>query len=155
MIWVTVLLALLFALAAIIYVILPLRRPATPLPDPQEDELATLVARKDATLRAIKETEFDYRTGKLNEEDFQRDDGRLRRQALALLQQIDKRAPDSGELDTEIEAAVAKLRKRTPRKPQPAASATGFCHECGQSIQPDDKFCSKCGTPVRQAVASP
>jgi len=47
---------------------------------------------------------------------------------------------------------------RPPRsRPRPAAaltmetteSATGFCTQCGKPLQPDDTFCSRCGTRVK------
>ncbi len=47
---------------------------------------------------------------------------------------------------------------RAPRpRPRPAAaltveetdSATGFCTQCGKLLQPDDAFCSRCGTRVK------
>jgi hypothetical protein len=47
---------------------------------------------------------------------------------------------------------------RAPRtRPRPAATltveatetATGFCTQCGKPLQPDDTFCSRCGTRVK------
>ncbi|MEZ4719835.1 MAG: zinc ribbon domain-containing protein [Caldilineaceae bacterium] len=122
-----------------------------------------MVARKESVLRAIKETEFDYHTGKLSEEDYARYDERLRRQAISLIQQIEKIAPEVDSLDSQLEAQIAQRRKvRTngtrlkqaaAPAPQPVTTGTQrprFCHECGAAITAADKFCSQCSTPVRQ-----
>lgn len=165
MLWLTIVLAFVIAAAALIYVIAPLRKPATPLPSEDDDHLADLMARKENVIVAIKETEFDYHTGKLSEEDYQRYDQRLRRQAVGLIQQIEKIAPDTDALNTQLEAEIARMRKvrtnGTGAKTAttvvvPAVDKARFCHECGATIVESDKFCSQCGTPVRQpsAVAS-
>lgn len=161
MIALTIGLALIVAVAAIAYVIAPLRKPGASIPDPREDELTELLARKESTLRAIKEAEFDFQTGKLSEEDFQRYDARLRRQAVVLMQQIDKYAPAGSQIDDDIEQEIASLRTQ---KPQPAPAPTAapatngagklpqrFCHECGAAVSAGDKFCRECGTPLRTA----
>jgi hypothetical protein len=49
-------------------------------------------------------------------------------------------------------------RKATPRRPQTperkqtaaGGSAVGFCHQCGQAIQPGDHFCRNCGATIKQ-----
>ena len=163
MLWLTIGIAVVIAAVALIYVVAPLRKPAMPLPSEDDDRLADLVARKESVLRAIKETEFDYHTGKLSEEDYARYDERLRRQAISLIQQIEKIAPEVDSLDSQLEAQIAQRRKvRTngtrPKQaaapaPQPVTTGTQrprFCHECGSAITAADKFCSQCGTPVRQ-----
>ena len=111
MLWLTIGIAVVIAALALIYVVAPLRKPATPLPSEDDDRLADLVARKESVLRAIKETEFDYHTGKLSEEDYARYDERLRRQAISLIQQIEKIAPEADSLDSQLEAQIAKMRK--------------------------------------------
>ena len=154
--WLTIVLAAVLSLAALLYVIEPLRRPARALPRADEDELTALIARKDSVLRAIKEVEFDRRTGKLSEEDFQRYDQRLRHQAVGLLQQLEKQSPAVNARDDELEEEIARLRKTsgTPRKVRPVASppaaAGRFCHECGTAAAASDRFCAKCGTQLRR-----
>ncbi len=155
----TVLIAGGISAIAIAYVVRPL---LTPGPAPvivEDDKLSDLIRRKDLTLRAIKDLEFDYHVGKVSEEDFQRVNQRLRHQAIVLIQQIDKLAPDSSAIDDQLEAAIAAMRKtQTPPpeavQPVPAAQpANGsrparFCTNCGQPLEPSHKFCANCGTPA-------
>jgi Tfp pilus assembly protein PilN len=161
MLWLTIGLGVLVALVAIAYVARPLFQTQRSLQSTDDDALGELMARKDAVLLNIKEVEFDHRTGKLNDEDFQRYNLRLRQQAVALLKQIEKLAPDIQDLDSELEAAIAAERtvKSVQTAPEtlssPAAAsavAPRFCHQCGEAIGLGDNFCAACGTKVRSAV---
>jgi type II secretory pathway component PulM len=53
-------------------------------------ELAELEARKDAKYREIRDAEADRAAGKLSDEDFQRLDRELRREAIEILKRIDR-----------------------------------------------------------------
>jgi hypothetical protein len=52
------------------------------------------------------------------------------------------------------------VRHRAPRSgaskrakaPPPSQTAGQFCHECGQPVSPDDRFCRSCGTAVKESV---
>jgi hypothetical protein len=80
----------LLAVACVAFVARPfLREPAPPddilaEPDPRRLELAE---ERDRSLAALKELEFDHRTGKLSDEDYRELVGPLRRRAAALLEE--------------------------------------------------------------------
>jgi hypothetical protein len=176
--WLTVILAALISLVAIYYAVAPLLENGRAAVLVDDDKLVELLGRKDATLQAIKDLEFDYHVGKMSEEDFQRLDQRLRRQAIGLLQQIEKVAPDSATLDQQLEAIIAQFRQTTVAPvattpaakvqvgptvaPVPAAiaapvaapSAMRFCTQCGKPVEPTHKFCAHCGTPIAQPDAA-
>ncbi len=118
MLWLTLLLATIVSVLAVGYVIWPLLRPSESLQVDEDDPLADLLARKDALLRSIKELEFDHRMGKVDDETFQRLDQELRRQAVVLLKQIERLAPESTGLDQQLEEAIARHR-RVPQPPRP------------------------------------
>jgi hypothetical protein len=67
----------------------PLYRAARPSPG-GPPEVEALEAAKDSKLREIRETELDYRTGKLSEEDWRAQDARLRSEAAHLLRDLDR-----------------------------------------------------------------
>ncbi|HIP70882.1 MAG TPA: zinc-ribbon domain-containing protein [Anaerolineae bacterium] len=53
--------------------------------------------------------------------------------------------------------ASSRSRKKRPVKPRRQAApakraktAAKYCHECGQPLQPGDKFCRECGTAVKK-----
>ncbi|MGA2470145.1 MAG: hypothetical protein ABSG64_05595 [Solirubrobacteraceae bacterium] len=66
----------------------PLRRPA-PADDTVSDEQRALEAAKQAKYAEIRDTELDYRTGKLSDEDFHAIDRQLRAEAVEILRQLD------------------------------------------------------------------
>jgi hypothetical protein len=66
----------------------PLRRPEAE--ERREDgRRAELEARRELKYREIRETELDFRTGKLSWEDFRRADRELRAEAIAILRELD------------------------------------------------------------------
>ncbi|MBX3015708.1 MAG: zinc-ribbon domain-containing protein [Caldilineaceae bacterium] len=169
MLSITLLFALLISLAALAYVVLPLVRQQSPLLPVEDERLTDLLSRKDTALRAIKALEFDHQMGKMSEEDFLRFNQRLRRQAIVLIQQIEKIRPESALLDEQVEAAIARARQQrnasslatgeaTPVPPSlvGATAATPparFCTQCGTQLDASHKFCSNCGTPVAGSAA--
>jgi hypothetical protein len=90
------------ALAAIVVVLVALpflREPATDddrLDAPTEAEEARLglVEERDRALAALKELEFDHRTGKITDEDYEQELGPLRRSAAAALRALQEESED-------------------------------------------------------------
>ncbi|MHB1345716.1 MAG: double zinc ribbon domain-containing protein [Thermoleophilia bacterium] len=105
-------------------------------------ELEELHRRKESTYSALKELEFDFKTGKLSEGDFNELDARYRGDALDILEAI-----DSAERGTQ--PAATRRRAAGPR-PQPQAAAAvleaGECGECGRLNAEGSRFCAGCGT---------
>ena len=58
--------------------------------DSGDDELAELLAEKEAKYREIRDAELDRRTGKLDDADWRAVDRQLRAEAVAILRRIDK-----------------------------------------------------------------
>jgi uncharacterized membrane protein YccC len=67
----------------------PLRKPAR-LEPAAGDERRALEAARAAKYAEIRDTELDYRTGKLSEEDFRTLDRQLRAEAVEILRLIDE-----------------------------------------------------------------
>jgi len=87
----------------------------TPRADaPIESRLAELAAQKDALYSAIKEIEFDYKTGKLSSSDYQELESRYKAEAIRVLREEDEfkeQTPVGSESD-EIERDIHKARKQ-------------------------------------------
>jgi hypothetical protein len=87
-----------FALVAAVaaFVLVPLRGaggsagPGERVAADMSAELADLEARKQAKYREIRDTELDHASGKLDPEDFARQDAELRNDAIAILKRIDE-----------------------------------------------------------------
>jgi hypothetical protein len=54
------------------------------------ERLAALEARKEAKYREIRDAEFDFRVGKLSQADYRALDRALRREAIAILREMDE-----------------------------------------------------------------
>jgi hypothetical protein len=85
----------LIAVAAVVLVALPfvLDRGADDTldePTARAERRLALVEERDRALAALKELEFDHRTGKIGDADYREAVGRLRRAAAAALQAIDE-----------------------------------------------------------------
>jgi hypothetical protein len=90
------LLALAILALVAVFVSVPLRSRAREGGEERaESELAALEARKEAKYREIRDAEADRAAGKLSDQDFERIDGQLRREAIEILKRIDRlRAPE-------------------------------------------------------------
>lgn len=160
--WAAVLIAGALSAVAIVYVLRPILTPGPAAMVLEDDKLVDMLRRKDAALKAIKDLEFDYRVGKVSDEDYRRLDQSLRRQAIVLMQQVEKLAPRSSTLDDRLEAEIAAQRKSRPPQPEAVKPATvpvpaagratntpaRYCTNCGNLLEPSHKFCANCGTPV-------
>jgi hypothetical protein len=83
------------AVACVVFVALPfLREPETDdamyEPTPAERERMRLEEERDRALAAVKELEFDHRTGKVSDEDYRGAVEPLRREAARALQELDR-----------------------------------------------------------------
>ena len=91
------------AVACVVFVARPfLREPAArddrlAEPDQGERERIRLVEERDRALAALKELEFDHRTGKVSDDDYRELVGPLRRQAAEALRALEARTGDRGE----------------------------------------------------------
>jgi hypothetical protein len=85
------------AVACVIAVALPfLREPSTrddrlEAPDELEQRRLAVAEERDRALAALKELEFDHRTGKISDEDYRAQVGPLRRRAAEALRALEVR----------------------------------------------------------------
>lgn len=167
MLWITLLLALIIAAAALGFVVWPLVSRETPMLPVEDSRWVELLTRKDNALRAIKDLEFDHQVGKIGNEDYQRLRERLNRQAIGLIQQLERLTPESSGLDTQLEIEIAKLRRMSPsnRAEDPAiATSVGTIASEPKTTTSDEndgvdsvpvanggvtaQFCTQCGVKV-------
>jgi hypothetical protein len=84
------------AILAVILVALPYLRDPAPgddrldAPTEEQERRIALVEERDRALAALKELEFDHRTGKIGDEDYRALVGPLRRSAAAALRGLDR-----------------------------------------------------------------
>lgn len=131
-----VMLILIGAVAAII--VYPLfRRSETGavMPTPQAAPARTRLA-----LAAIKELEFDYATGKIDDDDYRALRARYDARAVDALEHPEPRnagpQPTTEDVSAQLEAEIRAARGRR------------FCTNCGGPLPKTARFCPACGTHV-------
>lgn len=155
--------AALVAAGTFLFVLQPVLTHSVQVSDDEEtvETLEELYAQRDALYRSIKELEFDYRVGKLTDEDYKRFVTELKRQAADVLRRIDEVKAAQTSVRERLEERIRALRQGTaatmPTAPAVAtvsvedgeAQGPRFCPQCGAPVRPGDKFCSQCGTRLR------
>jgi hypothetical protein len=103
-------LALVLLVVVILVVSAPLRAAWRPRDTVSEEHRVELEAAREAKYREIRDTELDYRTGKLSQEDFAATDSALRAEAVEILDRLaaleGESAAEPGEGATESGGAV-------------------------------------------------
>ena len=84
---------------------------------------------RDAVLSALRDLDFDFKTGKINEDDYQPLRDQLLLDAAKL---VDEEKTEEQQLESLIQS------RRNSRK--------ASCPTCGKKIVLGDAFCSSCGT---------
>ena len=131
----------------------------------EEHELSALMAERDRVINSLQELDFDFKLGKIPEEDYPAQRTSLLQKGADILRKIDSFAPQTvSAQDTEarLERAIAARRAdasvvpvevsdddlesmiSSRRKKRPNKSA-GFCPKCGKPVMATDRFCPSCG----------
>lgn len=129
-----VLIGLLIASVAVLYVIAPLIWPrpfGVGIPEaviPTPDDASTLVTLRDQILASIVDLDFERAVGKTDEEEYQQERGALKRRALAVIRTIDERSADADALGATIEQEIRRARAQRVA----GATATGAAGESSE-----------------------
>jgi hypothetical protein len=105
-----VLLAAVLAVACVAFVARPFLTEPEPVDDrlaeatPAERERVRLLEERDRALAALKELEFDHRTGKVADADYEELVGSLRRDAAAALEALDPGRSTKPETAAKVDA---------------------------------------------------
>lgn len=113
--------------------------------DRHEDELSETEARKRVALLALRDVEYDYLAGKLDESDYRALKGELTAEALAALEADEQARSGAVPADAmaALEAEIAQARA--------GIRAGSFCSDCGFGNEPGSRFCSACGHALQAA----
>ncbi len=108
---------------------------------------AGLLQQKDTLYTAIRDLEFDFQTGKVDQQDYVELRQQLEREAVQVLRLLDTFDPCTA-LDVALEQHIARLRQR-PTEIAPVSPA-GACRSCGAKLQRDEPCCPSCAQEPRE-----
>lgn len=137
----------LVAAAVVLFILQPVVKGIHASLERQDHEMTETEARKRVALLALRDVEYDFLAGKLDENDYRSLKGELTAEALAALE-ADEAARDgsAARADEDLEAEIAALR---------SGLGAGFaCPECTYTNEEGSRFCSACGHALGDRVAS-
>lgn len=125
---------------AVIAFILGVRPKDIPQPAPVSP-FQHLDERKAAIYENLRDLQFEYRLGKLSDDDYQSTKKDLQKELARVLAEVDK-----------LKTGGAVTPAPAPVAPKVVTPPTGFvCPSCGAKFPNALKFCGECGKPMRMA----
>jgi hypothetical protein len=112
----------------------------------REQALERLSFQKETLYTAIRDLDFDFQTGKVDQKDYTELRQHFEGEAIQLLRQIDAVDPLI-ELDKELERQIHALHQQ--QRSHLALSSQSTCPKCGGTLQGEGNFCPSCGQPLR------
>lgn len=98
--------------------------------------------RKQAIYDNLRDLQFEYRLGKLSDEDYQQTKQALQKELAGVLADIEESLKRLGLPLTPVAKRAAK----------PAPASKNICPHCGASFAQTLKFCGECGKPMHEEV---
>ena len=132
-------------------------------------EISSLMAERDRVINSLQELDFDFKLGKIPDEDYPTQRAELLQKGADILRKLDALQPQpvsDDEVEARIEQAAAArradaaLKTEAPsddeiesmlaerRKGRKGRSA-GFCPKCGKVVLVTDQFCANCGKALK------
>ena len=107
----------------------------------EETEWDLLQRKKEVILGNIQDLDFEYKCGKLSDEDYRKIRGEMSAEAALVFQQIDE-IESSKDLD-------ALIRREISARKNKAVAGPVVCPACGSKNPTTNKFCAECGVKLK------
>jgi hypothetical protein len=131
----------------------------------EEHELSALMAERDRVINSLQELDFDFKLGKIPEDDYPTQRANLLQKGAEILKKIDSLAPQpvsTQDTEARLEKAIAARRADgaivtapvtdddleamiSARRKSRTKKSAGFCPRCGKPVMVTDRFCPSCG----------
>ena len=136
---------------AVIVFILGVRAKDLPQPEP-ESPFKHLDERKAAIYENLRDLQFEYRLGKLSDEDYQSTKKDLQKELAVVLAEVDELKNGLG-VGAKTVTAVPAPKKAGLETGRRLGGPPYICPECGASFEKELKFCGECGKPMKAVKA--
>lgn len=143
----------------------------------ESQEMSSLLAERDRLINSLQELDFDFKLGKIPEEDYPPQRAELLQKGADVLRKLDalSSSPAEGVATDEGSSAESRLEKAAASRRADAAAraeplsddeiesmlagrrkarkskAAGFCPRCGKPVLASDQFCQNCGKALTNA----
>ncbi len=116
------------------------------LPEPEPvSPFQHLDERKAAIYENLRDLQFEFRVGKLSDQDYQQTKQDLQKELAGVLAEIDRLKQTLASQTTAPAGPAPKQTKKTPQK--------YVCHSCKAEFSNPLKSCGECGKPMKAAQA--
>src|SRR5262245_12375544 len=102
----------------------------------EETEWDLLQRKKEVVLGNIQDLDFEYKCGKLSEEDYHKIRAEMSAEAALVFQEIEN-------IESEADLDALIRREISSRKKKSKAAPTMSCPDCGSSNPATNKFCAE------------
>jgi zinc ribbon protein len=109
-----------------------------------ETQWDLLQRKKEVVLGNIQDLDFEYKCGKLSDEDYGKIRGEMSTEAARVFQEIEN-IESEADLDALIRREIS-VRKGKSK----SATSTVSCSSCGVSNPTTNKFCAECGAKLKR-----
>lgn len=113
----------------------------------EETQWDLLQRKKEVVLGNIQDLDFEYKCGKLSEEDYQKIRAEMTAEGARVLQKIDE-IESSQDLDALIRREVA-IRRNKHQESTASAGSGPVCPSCGAKNPITNRFCAECGVNLK------
>ena len=137
--------ACVLAIVVIVFV-LGVRPKDLPEPEPLSP-FAHLDERKAAIYDNLRDLQFEYRVGKLSDDDYQLTKKDLQKEQAGVMAEVDR-------VKLQLEAGRGQAPPAQAPKPKPAPAPDPLtCPHCSARFEQELKFCGECGKPMKAVRA--
>src|SRR5512134_3555681 len=131
----SILVGIVLLVSALAYVSLPFRQAQHPSLKRRKADVSE--GQREAVLSALRDLDFDFKTGKVSEDDYTPLRAQLLSEAARYIEQ-------EQESEKKLEELIQSRRT--------AQRWASSCEHCGAPMQVGQRFCAKCGLAVTQAA---
>lgn len=131
--------ALILVLAVVGFILQPVIQGRWASLEQQDDEMTEAEARRRVSLLALRDAEYDFETGKLDEADYKAMKRQLSAEALAALEALEA-SDDPASLEAEIAAVRNEIGRgaRCPACSHRNPAGSRFCGACGSTLASEE-----------------
>jgi len=135
----------------------------------ESSEISSLMAERDRIINSLQELDFDFKLGKIPDEDYPTQRAELLQKGADILRKLDALQPQpisDDEVEARIEQAAAARRADAAVKTESSSDdeiesmlaarrkgrkgrSAGFCPKCGKVVLVTDQFCANCGKALK------